>query len=144
MNIHKILDHPRFRLERREPAPANVVKAFLKEAPSNLPVKYVHFMQASDGASGDIPYDSGHIDIWPLEDLIENEVGKGVNQTHPGFFAFASDGEGRTFVFDIRDADGAPVLSIANGQSTPGNGPEQIAPSFSHFLEHIALMQGGA
>ncbi len=143
MNIQKILDHPRFRLERRDPAPANVLKEFLKEAPANLPVKYLHFMRACDGASGDIPYDSGHIDIWPLEEMMEHDAGNDVSQTPPGFFAFASDGEGRTFVFDIRDKDGAPVLSVSKEDSSLSEF-EEIAPSFSQFLEHIALMHGGA
>ena len=142
MNIQKILENPRFRLEQRDPTPPDIMKEFLREAPPNLPVKYIHFMRQTDGAKGDIPYDSGYIEIWPLEDAIGNQAGYGMQDNLPGFFAFASDGKDRIFVFDLRAADGAPVLSADAG--TPGKADlEEIAPSFSQFLEHIALMHGG-
>ncbi len=143
MNIQKILENPRFRLERRQPAAVNVLEDFLRSAPKNLPVKYLHFMRECDGATGDIPYDSGRIEIWPLEEAIDRQAGYGIEDSLPGFFAFASDEAGRVFVFDIRDSDGAAVLSVRLDNPSKDD-LEEIAPSFSQFLEHIALMRGGA
>ena len=143
MNIRKILENPRFRLETTHPAGAAVVNDFLQRAPENLPVKYLHFMQASDGARGSVPYDSGYLEIWPLEEALDKQAGCGSEDSLAGFFAFGSDGSGRSYVFDLRERDGAAVYSVAD--KTPcEESLEPIAASFSQFLEHIALMGGGA
>jgi hypothetical protein len=143
MNIQKILDNPRFRLERMQPAGTEEFKDFLEHAPSNLPVKYLHFMQATDGARGAVPYDSGYIEIWPLEEALNKQAGYGTDDSLAGFFAFGSDGSGRDYVFDLRDRDGAAVYSVPQ-EKTDEEHLEQIAGSFSQFLEHITLMGGGA
>ena len=142
MNIQKILMNPRFKLERSDPAPPEALKNFLEKAPANLPVKYVQFMKACDGAKGDVPYDSGYIEIWPIEQALEKQAGYGLETTLPGFFAFASDGSDRVFVFDLRQPDGAAVLST-DASRPDKDDLEDIAPSFSQFLEHITLMGGG-
>lgn len=143
MNIHKILENPRFRLEQMDPAPPTVLNEFLENAPSNLPVKYLHFMQASDGARGAVPYDSGYIEIWRLEDALDKQAGYGEQDSLAGFFAFGTDGEGRDYVFDLRSEDGAPVYSVSHHDPNESN-LEAIAPSFSQFLEHITMMGAGA
>jgi hypothetical protein len=142
MNIQKILDNPRFRLQRGRPAESAAVDQFLQGAPSNLPVKYLQFMRACDGAKGDIPYDSGYIEIWSLEEALEKQAGYGIQDSLPGFFAFAADGSDRIFLFDLREEDGAPVLSVST-EKLGEESFEEIAPSFSQFLEHITLMRGG-
>ena len=101
MNIQKILENPRFRLETMEPAPTTVVSDFLEQAPDNLPVKYMHFMQASDGARGAVPYDSGYIEIWRLEETLDKQTGYGDDASLAGFFAFGTDGSGRDYLFDL-------------------------------------------
>ncbi len=143
MNIHKILDNPRFRLDKMEPAGAEAMREFLSRAPDNLPVKYLQFMQATDGAKGAVPYDSGFIEIWPVERALEKQAGYGNNDSLAGFFAFGSDGSGRDYLFDLREADGAAVYSVPHEKPEPEQ-LEPIAGSFSQFLEHIALMGGGA
>ena len=143
MNIQKILENPRFRLETMQPAGEAVVNEFLQRAPENLPVKYLHFMQDTDGAKGSVPYDSGYLEIWPLEEAIDKQAGYGADDSLSGFFAFGSDGSGRSYVFDLRESDGAAVYSVPDEK--PGEAElEPIAASFSQFLEHIALMGGGA
>jgi hypothetical protein len=143
MNIQKILNHPRFGLHQKGPTGAATLQEFLDNAPENLPVKYLDFMRISDGAQGDIPYDSGHIEIWPLEEALKRQAGYGGNDPLAGFFAFGTDGSGREFVFDLRDLDGAAVYSVPSSNRSKES-LEKIAPSFSQFLEHIALMHGGA
>ena len=143
MNIQKILDNPRFRLEKMPPAGAEEYKDFLEQAPDNLPVKYLHFMQVTDGARGAVPYDSGYIEIWPLEEALNKQAGYGTDDSLAGFFAFGSDGSGRDYLFDLRDRDGAAVFSVPREKPDEEH-LEAIAGSFSQFLEHIALMGGGA
>jgi len=143
MNIHKILGNPRFRLEKMNPAPEAAMREFRTKAPDNLPVKYLHFMQATDGAKGNVPYDSGYIEIWPVEETLHKQAGYGSTDSLAGFFAFGTDGEGRDYLFDLRADDGAAVYSVPHSEPDPEN-LEAIAPSFSQFLEHIAVTGGGA
>ncbi len=143
MNIQRILENPRFRLEKMQPAGVAAFKGFLQQAPENLPVKYLHFMRATDGARGAVPYDSGYIEIWPLEEALDRQAGYGNNDSLAGFFAFGSDGSGRDYLFDLRDRDGAAVYSVAHDEPEQDQ-LEPIAGSFSQFLEHIALMGSGA
>jgi len=143
MNIHKILDHPRFRLEKMNPAGDEAMQDFLSRAPDNLPVKYLHFMQASDGAKGKVPYDSGFIEIWPVKDTMDQQAGYGNHDSLAGFFAFGSDGSGRDYLFDLRENDGAAVYCVPREKPEPEH-LEHMAGSFSQFLQHIALMGSGA
>lgn len=143
MNIHKMLDNPRFRLEKMDPAGEEAMREFRAKAPDNLPVKYLHFMQATDGAKGEVPYDSGYIEIWPVEETLDKQAGYGTKDSLAGFFAFGTDGDGRDYLFDLRDEDGAAVYSVPHDDADADH-LEPIAPSFSQFLEHIALMGRGA
>lgn len=143
MNIQKILDNPRFRLEKMEPVGTAEYRDFLQHAPNNLPVKYLHFMQATDGAKGAVPYDSGYIEIWPLVEALDKQAGYGTDDSLAGFFAFGNDGSGRDYLFDLRESDGAAVYSVPREKADERN-LERIAGSFSQFLEHIVLMGGGA
>ncbi len=143
MNIHKILDNPRFRLKKMNPTEEEVMRDFRAKAPDNLPVKYLHFMQVTDGAKGDVPYDSGYIEIWPVEETLDKQAGYGNSDSLAGFFAFGTDGSGRDYLFDLRDADGAAVYSVPH-EEPEHERLEHIAPSFSQFLEHIAMTGGGA
>jgi hypothetical protein len=143
MNIQKILGNPRFRLEKMQPAGTAEYQEFREQAPDNLPVKYLHFMQATDGARGAVPYDSGYIEIWPLEEALNKQAGYGTDDSLAGFFAFGSDGSARDYVFDLRGRDGAAVYSVPR-EKADSEHLEAIAGSFSEFLEHIALMGGGA
>jgi hypothetical protein len=86
INIQKILENPRFRLETMEPATTTVLGDFLEQAPGNLPVKYMHFMQASDGARGAVPYDSGYIESWRLEETLDKQTGYGDDASLASFF----------------------------------------------------------
>jgi len=119
------------------------VNEFIENAPRNLPVKYLHFMKASDGARGAVPYDSGYIEIWRLEEALDKQTGYGENDSLAGFFAFGTDGSGRDYVFDLRESDGAAVYSVSHENPDESN-LEPIADSFSQFLEHITMMGTGA
>lgn len=143
MNIQKILENPRFRLEQMKPAPSTVLNDFLANAPSNLPVKYLHFMQVSDGARGAVPYDSGYIEIWSLEEALDKQAGYGDQDSLAGFFAFGTDGAGRDYLFDLRTSDGAAVYSVSRDDLDPAK-LEPIATSFSQFLQHITMTGVGA
>ena len=141
MDVQKLLRNPRFRLAR-DPAPdPSTVKQFQEHAPPNLPRTYVRFMEACSSARGKIPYDTGYIEFFPLDRVLDENRQHGIAQSLSGFFAFGSDGADELFVFDLRKEDGAPVCSVsAKAPSTQSVAP--ITNSFSEFLEGIVMMGG--
>ena len=140
MNISKLLANPLFRLERGAPPEKDDLAAFLEWAPDNLPRKYVRFVRLCDGASGDSPYPSGHIEIWPIDRARQRNAAGELGDL-PEFFAFGDDGHDQVFAFDLRQPDGAPVCAIGPDHPRPDE-VETLASSFSELLEHIVLMKG--
>jgi SMI1 / KNR4 family (SUKH-1) len=141
MDVQKLLRNPRFRLEQGGAAEPEAVKQFQAAAPANLPRTYLRFMQACNGARGKIPYQTGSLELWPLERVLAKNREHGVERSLPGFFAFGSNGADELFLFDLRKEDGAAVCSI----STKSPSPAEVAPitkSFSEFLEGIVMMAG--
>ena len=141
MDVQKLLRNPRFRLEQGGPAQPGAVKQFEEAAPANLPRTYLRFMSACNGARGRIPYDTGYLELWPLERALAENREHGLGKSLPGFFAFGGDGADELFLFDLRKDDGAAVCSIS--AKTPNTGAvEPITKSFSEFLEGIVMMAG--
>ncbi len=141
MDVQKLLRNPRFRLEQGGAAEPGQVKQFQEAAPRNLPRTYLRFIKSCNGAKGDIPYETGYLELWPLERALERNREYGVETRLPGFYAFGSDGADELFLFDLRKEDGAAVCSV----STKNLGATSITPitkSFSEFLEGIMMMAG--
>ena len=143
MDVQKLLRNPRFRLEQGQTSSPDTVKQFQDHAPPNLPRTYLRFVSACDGARGKIPYDTGYIEFWPLERVLERNREQGLQKSLPGFFAFASDGADELFLFDLRKDDGAPVCSVS-AKAPTSDAVAPITNSFSEFLEGIVMMGGTA
>ena len=98
-------------------------------------------MEACNGARGKIPYDTGYIEFFSVERVLDENRASHVAESLPGFFAFGSDGGDELYVFDLRKEDGAPVCSVsAKAGSISTVSP--ITNSFSEFLEGIVMMVG--
>jgi hypothetical protein len=139
MNIEKLLANPRFRWERSSaPDPVNLQK-FLQSAPANLPRTYLRLLKESNGGRGPNPFDAGEFVLWAVEQVGERNDRLGVADRHPGFFAFAENGAGRVYLFDLRAPDGAPVCSISADASADED-PKQLRNSFSEALESMMLV----
>jgi SMI1 / KNR4 family (SUKH-1) len=141
MDVQKLLRNPRFRLEQGDAAGPDTVKQFQDGAPPNLPRTYLRFMRACNGARGKIPYDTGYIDFWPLERVLEKNREHGIDRSLAGFFAFGTDGGDELFLFDLRKDDGAAVCSVS-AKSPSAAAVAPITNSFSEFLEGIVMMAG--
>jgi SMI1/KNR4 family protein SUKH-1 len=139
MDVLKLLRNPRFRLDR-DPAPDPVqLKQFTEHAPPNLPRTYVRFLEACDHARGKIPYDTGYIEFFAIDGVLDANTKHHVGEHFPGFFAFGYDGGEDLYVFDLRQDDGAPVCCVSS-KSTGVAGVSRITNSFSEFLEGIVMM----
>jgi hypothetical protein len=141
MDVQKLLRNPRFRLEQGDEATPDLVKQFQHDAPPNVPRTYLRFMQACNGARGKIPYDTGFIELWPLERVLDRNREYGIDRELPGYFAFGTDGADELFVFDLRKDDGAPVCAVP-AKSASAAKVTPLTNSFSEFLEGIVMMAG--
>lgn len=101
----------------------------------------MRFMEACDHARGKIPYDTGYIEFFPLENVLSENRAHHLDESLPGFFAFGSDGGDELYVFDLRKEDGAPVCSVS-AKSASVSGVSNLTNSFSEFLEGIVMMSG--
>ena len=138
MDVRKLLDNPRFRWERRDPAPGAALEALREHGPDNLPVTYLRYLALSDGGGGSIPQAPGEFVLAPAEEVLGLNRKASVDQKLPGYFAFGS-GEDTLFLFDLRARDGAPVCSVSPDSLDPVNVSE-LASSFSDFLSRAMLM----
>jgi hypothetical protein len=117
------------------------VKQFYEHAPPNLPRTYVRFLEACDHARGKIPYDTGYIEFFSVDRVLDENAAHKVPESLPGFFAFGTDGGDELYLFDLRKEDGAPVCSVS-AKSTTVSGVSPLTNSFSEFLEGIVMMSG--
>lgn len=138
MNIEKLLANPRFRWERVSAPDPVTLQKFLQSAPPNLPKTYVRLLQETNGGSGPNPFDPGHFALWPIEQVGPRNDRLELSRRYPGFFAFAENGAGRVYVFDLRAPDGAPVCSIPADPAS-SEPPKRLRSSFSEALESMML-----
>ncbi len=139
MDIHKLLRHPRFRWDVRQPPSAGALDGFARKAPANLSVTSRRFLEACNGGRGPVPFAEGTVDIWPVEDVLARNEELEIAKKLPGFFAIGADGS-RLFALDLREKDGAPVVS-APLFSLDAERTTPVANSFSEFLEAATLME---
>jgi hypothetical protein len=140
MNVKKLLANPRFRWESHTAPDPDRLEQFLRSAPDNLPRTYVKFIQQTNGGTGPNPFDTGPLEIWPVERVLERNEALDIAHHMPGFFAFGENGQGSVYLFDLREPDGAPVCSIDAGASEDAE-PKLLRKSFSEALESTMLVR---
>jgi hypothetical protein len=143
MDVEKLLASPHFKWEQRDHADREAFDNFRAAAPANLPNTYLKFMRSTDGGRGEGPFHAGWVEVWPVSEAIARNEKLGTLGNLPGFFAFGSDGNGRLFLFDIRQEDGAAVCSVPAEKIEPEH-VDSLAGSFSEFLQRIVHVHGSA
>ena len=98
-----------------------------------LPVEYVEFMRATNGADGPIG-NIEYLQIWTVEEVIELNRGiDDIKEEHPEWLFFAGMGSGSDYAFDTRYQP-MPVVEV--DMSDPDNN-EVRGASFAEFLENL-------
>lgn len=76
-----------------------------------LPSDYVRFLLKSNGGEGRVG-ESGHLAIWPAEEIADLNQSYAVNELSPGIVLIGSDGGGIGYAFDYRDRDSPSVIDL--------------------------------
>jgi hypothetical protein len=114
------------------PASPVAIKHLQAQLNFTLPADYVAYLLKANGGEGFIG-DPSYVVLWPVEDLIEANLGYEVAEWVPGLFLFGSDGGGVAFAFDTR----SPACAIVMVPFIPMEFKElvPIAPNFESFLQ---------
>lgn len=116
------------------------VIARLRNAYPSLPEAYLSFLEASNGAEGDLGIQPGWVVVWPAEEALEATIEYEMPEYLPGYFAFGGNGGGELFVF-LREGHSTdrPVYMVpAIGMAATEL--RQIALSFEEFQSHIGVV----
>lgn len=113
-------------------------KGIIEQAEKSLNVKfpfdYKQFIEAFNGAEGEIGENS-YIVFWSVEDIIELNEAYEVNQFAPGLILIGSNGGNTAYAFDIR-FESKPIIEVP----FIGMDLDEVklcANTFRGFLEYI-------
>lgn len=143
MDVRKLLDNPRFKWERRSAASAEALTALQTGAPPSLPVTYLRMLAICNGGRGSDPFGPGRVELWPAEEVLDRNRSLAIPSRLAGFLAIGNQEAGDLLVFDLREADGAPVCLVRPDASGAADA-RPLSSSFSEYLQHVALYGGGA
>jgi hypothetical protein len=96
-------------LELREGAQEDVIRQLEEDLKIKLPAQYKSFMQHSNGGEGFIG--DNYLEIWPVEEIRNNNEELLVEEFAPGLLLFGGDGANELYAFDARDAN-MPVIKV--------------------------------
>lgn len=103
-----------------------------------LPDSYREFFQRHNGGEGFVG--ENYLALWPVESLIDHNMGYGTLEFLPWFFLIGSDGGGEGYGFDLRKRD-PPVLAIPF-ESLDERYAVLVADSFDSLFETFRTTSG--
>ncbi len=119
------------KFQRNAPARISDIRQFEMTLGRSLPADYTAFLLYANGGEGWVG-DNGYIRLWRLEEILEANKGYGFDEFAPGLLAFASDGGGEAFAFDMR-VNGMPILMV------PFIGMEHERPMAANFYSFLVV-----
>jgi hypothetical protein len=109
----------------------------LREAYPSLPEAYIRFLEASNGAEGDLGIEPGWVVIWSAEEAIQVTNQYQMPKYLPGYFAFGSNGGGELLVFPIDGGTDRCPVQMVPAIGMAAQELRSVAPSFAEFQTHL-------
>lgn len=88
---------------KADPATEEDIHKLISESKIKFEDDYISFLKISNGGEGELPLNPYWFQIWPAEEIIENNKNYEVDINAPSFIAFGSNGGGEMLVFKILD-----------------------------------------
>ena len=82
-------------------------RGILKRIGKNIPKDYIDFLKKTNGGIGEI--NGSYIELWPIEDIGENNVDYAVEEFLPGVILIGSDGSGNAYGIDMRQSSASYI-----------------------------------
>ena len=92
-----------------EPADRASIHAVEEQLNFKFPEEYLNFLLFADGGEGSIG--EVYLNLWRVEELIEDNEGYNVDEFAPGLLIIGSDGGDTAFCIDTRSSE-KPLVSI--------------------------------
>src|SRR5437016_3023763 len=103
-------NQPFERFNANPPAGPAAIERCRTKLSFTLPADYVAFLRKANGGEGFIG-GGGYLMLWPIEKLIEHNLGYQTAEIVPGLYLFGSNGGGEAFAFDTRSA-ACPIVMV--------------------------------
>lgn len=117
-----------------DPADLNVIRNIEDQLGFQFPNEYVKFLLHSNGGEG--PIGDNYLQLWKVEELIEDNEGYSVEECAPGLLIIGSDGGDTAYCMDTRSKK-MPLVSIPFiGMDL--DEVELYGSSFTKFLEILS------
>jgi SMI1 / KNR4 family (SUKH-1) len=85
-------------MEKRPPASDGAIAEFVKALDFDLPTSYIEIIQEMNGGEG--PVGGGYFQLWPIEDVVENNKKYNIPEFLPGYFIFGTNLGGTAYAFE--------------------------------------------
>ncbi|TAA72669.1 SMI1/KNR4 family protein [Planococcus salinarum] len=96
-------------LDLNDPADPNVIRNVEGQLGFQFPKEYVKFLLHSNGGEG--PIGDNYLQLWKVEELIEDNEGYSVEEFAPGLLIIGSDGGDTAYCMDTRSKE-MPFVSM--------------------------------
>jgi len=103
-------------MEKRPGASAEALRSLASFAWVDLPLDYVDFLRASNGAEG--PVGRSYLEVWPAEDVLRLNEEYRAKEFLPGLMLFGSSLGGVAYGFDGR-GDKATIAEVPFDSMNP-------------------------
>lgn len=96
-------------LDLNDSADPNVIRNVEDQLGFQFPKEYVNFLLHSNGGEG--PIGDNYLQLWKVEELIENSEGYSVEEFAPGLLIIGSNGGDTAYCIDTRSKE-MPFVSM--------------------------------
>ncbi|MCH4827513.1 SMI1/KNR4 family protein [Planococcus halocryophilus] len=96
-------------LDLNDPADPNVIRNVENQLGFQFPKEYFKFLLHSNGGEG--PIGDNFLQLWKVEELIEDNEGYSVEEFAPGLWIIGSDGGDTAYCLDTRSKE-LPFVSM--------------------------------
>ena len=94
------------------PAPKEEIEALIASTQFELPTEYIEFLATHNGGSGELPVQPWCYELWPANEVSENNEGYEVAKYFPDCFAIGSNQGGELLYIDYRQSRKGNIISI--------------------------------
>lgn len=121
-------------LELNKPADPNVVRKVEDQLGFQFPEEYVKFLLHSNGGEG--PIGDNYLQLWGVEELIEDNEAYSVEEFAPGLWIIGSDGGDTAYCLDTRSKEMPFVSMPFIGMDL--DEVESCGSTFKEFLDFLS------
>jgi hypothetical protein len=124
--------------ELNEAAPKIELSEFIAQVDREMPEEYIEFLSTHNGGSGELPVQPCWYELWPTNEIVENNADYEAVNHLKDFFAIGSNQGGELIYIDYRENSKGKIVSIPLIPSEASYA-NTIANSFDELIPLLGL-----